>query len=64
VKLLINPLFIPLSERFLPTDTPWDEPTKKSPEFCRYVSGEIYSEDPWNRLGSTVLCASSSIMYA
>lgn len=37
-------------------DTPWDEPTTRSPEFCRYVSGEILREDPWNRLGQNALC--------
>ncbi|PPQ70460.1 hypothetical protein CVT26_013906 [Gymnopilus dilepis] len=31
-------------------NTPWDEPTANSPEFCRYVSGEIFYEDPWNRI--------------
>ncbi|KAG6330497.1 hypothetical protein ID866_8593 [Astraeus odoratus] len=36
-------------------NTPWDEPTDRSPEFCRYLSGEIFREDPWNRLGRNVL---------
>ncbi|KZT25486.1 Pkinase-domain-containing protein [Neolentinus lepideus HHB14362 ss-1] len=36
-------------------NTPWDEPTKKSPEFRRYVSGDIIREAPWNRLGREVL---------
>ncbi|EIW85898.1 CAMK CAMKL CHK1 protein kinase [Coniophora puteana RWD-64-598 SS2] len=31
-------------------NTPWDEPSKRSPEFQRYLSGEIFNEDPWNRL--------------
>ncbi|PPQ83836.1 hypothetical protein CVT25_000895 [Psilocybe cyanescens] len=31
-------------------NTPWDEPTLSSPEFCRYVSGEIFAEDPWRRI--------------
>ncbi|KAF8874579.1 CAMK/CAMKL/CHK1 protein kinase [Gymnopilus junonius] len=31
-------------------NTPWDEPTKNSPEFRRYVSGEFFCEDPWNRI--------------
>ncbi|KAH7884179.1 kinase-like domain-containing protein [Phlebopus sp. FC_14] len=36
-------------------NTPWDEPTERSPEFCRYLSGEIFNEDPWNRLQDSVL---------
>ncbi|KAF5347594.1 hypothetical protein D9756_010702 [Leucocoprinus leucothites] len=36
-------------------NTPWDEPTVHSPEFCRYVSGTIFSEQPWRRLGDTAL---------
>ncbi|KDR70014.1 hypothetical protein GALMADRAFT_76739 [Galerina marginata CBS 339.88] len=31
-------------------NTPWDEPTASSSEFCRYVSGQIFSEEPWNRI--------------
>ncbi|KAF9482952.1 CAMK CAMKL CHK1 protein kinase [Pholiota conissans] len=33
-------------------NTPWDEPTAASPEFCRYVSGRIFIERPWNRIPS------------
>ncbi|KAF9239876.1 kinase-like domain-containing protein [Melanogaster broomeanus] len=36
-------------------NTPWDEPTDRSPEFSRYLSGEIFNEVPWNRLGTSVL---------
>ncbi|KAI0051546.1 Pkinase-domain-containing protein [Auriscalpium vulgare] len=36
-------------------NTPWDEPTARSPEFKRYVSGQIYGDDPWTRLGDNVL---------
>ncbi|KIJ59380.1 hypothetical protein HYDPIDRAFT_118600 [Hydnomerulius pinastri MD-312] len=36
-------------------NTPWDEPSDRSPEFCRYLSGEIFNEAPWNRLGRSVL---------
>ncbi|KIY43505.1 CAMK/CAMKL/CHK1 protein kinase [Fistulina hepatica ATCC 64428] len=36
-------------------NTPWDEPTERSPEFVAYVNGEIFAEDPWNRLGESVL---------
>lgn len=37
-------------------DTPWDEPTDRSPEFSRYLSGEIFIENPWNRLGDDAIC--------
>lgn len=43
-------------------NTPWDEPTTRSPEFCRYVSGEILREDPWNRLGQNALSLVCSIL--
>ncbi|KAF8883805.1 kinase-like domain-containing protein [Infundibulicybe gibba] len=36
-------------------NTPWDEPTIHSPEFVRYVSGQIFKEVPWNRLGDHAL---------
>ncbi|KDQ55379.1 hypothetical protein JAAARDRAFT_159379 [Jaapia argillacea MUCL 33604] len=36
-------------------NTPWDEPTKHSPEFRRYVSKTIFQEEPWNRLGQGAL---------
>ncbi|KAF9492617.1 Pkinase-domain-containing protein [Pleurotus eryngii] len=34
-------------------NTPWDEPTLHSPEYVRYMSGKIFAEDPWNRLGDS-----------
>ncbi|KAI5986366.1 kinase-like domain-containing protein [Pisolithus albus] len=42
-------------------NTPWDEPTERSPEFCDYLSGEIFNEDPWNRLGESALCRFSPL---
>ncbi|EAU93582.1 CAMK/CAMKL/CHK1 protein kinase [Coprinopsis cinerea okayama7 len=36
-------------------NTPWDEPTRHSPEFCRYLDGTIFDEDPWNRISETPL---------
>lgn len=42
-------------------DTPWDEPTQHSPEFYRYLSGEIYQEEPWNRFSSEALCSCFAI---
>lgn len=41
---------------YLHSDTPWDEPTASSPEFCRYVSGTIFAERPWSRIPSEPLC--------
>ncbi|WVR08050.1 hypothetical protein IAU60_005095 [Kwoniella sp. DSM 27419] len=31
-------------------NTPWDEPSDNSPEFCAYRTGEILSYDPWTRI--------------
>ncbi|KAF5357572.1 hypothetical protein D9757_013018 [Collybiopsis confluens] len=36
-------------------NTPWDEPTKHSPEFQAYRSGEIFDMEPWNRFGRNAL---------
>ncbi|KAJ7257532.1 kinase-like domain-containing protein [Mycena haematopus] len=36
-------------------NTPWDEPTQNSHEFCRYLSGQIFREEPWNRFNSDAL---------
>ncbi|RDB27406.1 Serine/threonine-protein kinase CHK1 [Hypsizygus marmoreus] len=36
-------------------NTPWDEPTKHSPEFSRYLSGAIFDEPPWNRFDANAL---------
>ncbi|KAF8632479.1 hypothetical protein AX17_004829 [Amanita inopinata Kibby_2008] len=36
-------------------NTPWDEPTKRSPEFRRYLTGDIFNDIPWNRIGQTAL---------
>ncbi|KAJ7440769.1 kinase-like domain-containing protein [Mycena galericulata] len=36
-------------------NTPWDEPTQNSPEFMRYLSGEIFQEQPWCRFSSDAL---------
>ena len=38
-------------------DTPWDSPTKRSPEFSRYLSGEIFDELPWRKFSAEALCA-------
>ncbi|TXT07402.1 hypothetical protein VHUM_03122 [Vanrija humicola] len=31
-------------------NTPWDEPSRNSPEFTAYLSGEIWQMAPWNRI--------------
>jgi hypothetical protein len=36
-------------------DTPWDEPSGRSPEFAAYMAGDFQSDDPWNRIGGTEL---------
>ncbi|KAF6758989.1 CAMK/CAMKL/CHK1 protein kinase [Ephemerocybe angulata] len=36
-------------------NTPWDEPTMRSPEFVRYVNGTIYQEAPWNKITGPAL---------
>ncbi|KAJ7017039.1 kinase-like domain-containing protein [Mycena alexandri] len=36
-------------------NTPWDEPTQHSVEFTRYLSGEIFQEQPWNRFSDAAL---------
>jgi len=41
---------------YLLSDTPWDEPTKRSPEFCRFLSGQIFRESPWKNLSQDALC--------
>ena len=40
-------------------DTPWDEPTTRSYEFGRYVSGSFIDDAPWNRIPAPIFCSSS-----
>ncbi|KAI0083554.1 CAMK/CAMKL/CHK1 protein kinase [Irpex rosettiformis] len=35
--------------------TPWDEPTQKSYEYQKYLTGELFNDDPWNRFGREAL---------
>ena len=44
-------------------DTPWDEPTTRSYEFGRYVSGLFIDDAPWNRIPASVFCSSSITMH-
>ncbi|OCH91749.1 Pkinase-domain-containing protein [Obba rivulosa] len=36
-------------------NTPWDQPTKRSNEYVRYLSGKCFNEDPWTRFSEDVL---------
>lgn len=36
-------------------NTPWDQSTAQSSEFCQYITGEIFNEPPWNRLEKEAL---------
>lgn len=36
-------------------DTPWDEPTQKSYEYSRYLTGECFNDEPWTRFSRDVL---------
>ncbi|KAJ7617302.1 CAMK/CAMKL/CHK1 protein kinase [Roridomyces roridus] len=36
-------------------NTPWDEASLNSPEFHRYLTGEIFEEQPWSRFSSEAL---------
>lgn len=38
-------------------DTPWDEPTDRSPEYCRYLTHEIFRDAPWTKLSGPQLGA-------
>ncbi|KAG6834889.1 hypothetical protein H0H93_006615, partial [Arthromyces matolae] len=42
-------------------NTPWDEPTSRSPEFTRYVAGTIYEEKPWSKFSAEALCEPSQL---
>ncbi|KAK4055395.1 Chk1 protein kinase [Microbotryomycetes sp. JL221] len=36
-------------------NTPWDEPTRSSPEFSAFLDGSLLQTEPWNRLSEGVL---------
>ncbi|KAH9923815.1 CAMK/CAMKL/CHK1 protein kinase [Fomitopsis serialis] len=36
-------------------NTPWDEPTKHSHEYARYLTGECFDQAPWNRFSRDLL---------
>ncbi|KAJ3834749.1 kinase-like domain-containing protein, partial [Lentinula raphanica] len=43
-------------------NTPWDEPSKQSPEFQRYIKGDIFDEDPWVRFDEDALSLICSLL--
>jgi serine/threonine-protein kinase Chk1 len=45
---------------FTSVDTPWDEPTKRSPEFIAYFQGQSY--DPWPRITGDALSLLHAMM--
>ena len=36
-------------------DTPWDEPTERSEEFCVYCTTQDRNYSPWNRIPAETL---------
>ncbi|KAJ3755373.1 kinase-like domain-containing protein [Lentinula raphanica] len=46
----------------LEVNTPWDEPSKQSPEFQRYIKGDIFDEDPWVRFDEDALSLICSLL--
>ncbi|TDL20604.1 CAMK/CAMKL/CHK1 protein kinase [Rickenella mellea] len=43
-------------------NTPWDEPTANSPEFCRYANGTIFQEAPWNRINKQAMSLITALL--
>jgi len=43
-------------------NTPWDEPSGNSPEFRRYVNGQIFGEAPWNRISTEAMSLITGIL--
>jgi hypothetical protein len=60
VRLLLSLFSLECFDQSRLPDTPWDEPTKHSPEFYRYIKGTIFDEDPWNRISDEALCMLST----
>lgn len=36
-------------------NTPWDEPTIRSPEYAAYIRGTIFGMNPWNRISEEAM---------
>ncbi|KAJ3765244.1 kinase-like domain-containing protein, partial [Lentinula raphanica] len=43
-------------------NTPWDEPSKQSPAFRRYIKGDIFDENPWVRFDEDALSLICSLL--
>jgi serine/threonine-protein kinase CHEK1 len=44
-------------------DTPWDEPTTRSYEYSRYVSGAFIDDAPWDRIPALLFCSSFLLLW-
>lgn len=44
-------------------NTPWDEPTARSPEYLAYRSGALLRTDPWTRISPDALSLLRRMMY-
>ena len=44
-------------------NTPWDEPTYRSPEYTAYLSGELLRIDPWTRISGDALSLLRRMMH-
>lgn len=44
-------------------NTPWDEPTRRSPEYVAYLTGELLRIDPWTRISGDALSLLRRMMY-
>ena len=44
-------------------NTPWDEPTQRSPEYHAYLSGELLRMDPWTRISMDALSLLRRMMH-
>ncbi|PKI82816.1 Gef1p [Malassezia vespertilionis] len=44
-------------------NTPWDEPTKRSPEYVAYLSGELLRMAPWTAIGGDALSLLRRMMH-
>ncbi|KAJ7580991.1 kinase-like domain-containing protein [Mycena floridula] len=44
-------------------NTPWDEPTLHSPEYKRYLTGEIFEDAPWSSFGEDALSLLRGLLH-
>ena len=43
-------------------NTPWDEPTMRSPEYTAYLDGSLLGFEPWNKIGESALSLVTSLL--